>query len=205
MHYAEVTVVALIGYLLGTFPSAILVAKSNGIDITSRGSGNPGASNVARTLGWKRGVLVYALDALKGIVAVVIGRMVAGDAGAFWCAAAAIIGHMYPATRGFRGGKGVATGSGTMVVLQPIVSAILFAAWFGIAKTTKKASIASVVVTVGLPIGMAIRGTAAWQVAAMAGLAMLVVAKHVPNLRRLRAGTELSVDSGDQSNGRNAA
>ncbi|MEY2626844.1 MAG: hypothetical protein RJB08_603, partial [Actinomycetota bacterium] len=99
MHYAVVALVAVAGYFLGTFPSAIIVAKASGVDITSSGSGNPGASNVARTLGWKRGVYVYVLDALKGVAAVVIGRIVAGDAGGFWCAATAIIGHMYPATR----------------------------------------------------------------------------------------------------------
>lgn len=194
MHYAVVAIVAAVGYLLGTFPSAIIVAKSSGVDITARGSGNPGASNIARTLGWKMGVLVYVLDALKGVAAVVIGRIVAGDAGGLWCAAAAIVGHMYPITRRFKGGKGVATGSGTTFVLQPIVSVFLCVLWIAVAKTTKKASIASLVVTIGLPVAMAISGTPAWEVLAIMGLAFLVVMKHVPNLRRLRAGTELAVD-----------
>ena len=197
MHYAVVALVAVAGYFLGTFPSAIIVAKASGVDITSSGSGNPGASNVARTLGWKRGVYVYVLDALKGVAAVVIGRIVAGDAGGFWCAATAIIGHMYPATRGFKGGKGVATGSGVTVVLQPVLSAVLVVLWIVISKATKKASIASLVVTVGLPIGLAISGAPAWQVSAIAGLAFVVVMKHLPNLRRLKSGTELSLDSHD--------
>jgi len=197
VHYAVVAVIATIGYLLGTFPSAIIVAKANGIDITTQGSGNPGASNVARTLGWKRGVYVYVLDELKAVVAVVLGRLVAGDAGGFWCAATAIIGHMYPVTRGFKGGKGVATGSGSMFVLQPIVSACLGVIWIVLSKTTKKASVASLVVTIGLPIGMAINGAPAWEVLAMMGLALLVVMKHLPNLRRLRSGTELSLDARD--------
>lgn len=194
MHYAIVAAVAVVGYLLGTFPSAIIVAKAKGIDITARGSGNPGASNVARTLGWKKGVVVYFLDALKGVAAVAIGRLVAGDAGGYWCAASAIIGHVFPVTRGFRGGKGVATGSGAITVLQPVLSAILFALWMTVSKTTKKASIASIVVTTGVPVGMAIIGTPAWEVLAMIGLAFLVVARHLPNLRRLRSGTEHSLD-----------
>lgn len=194
MHYAIVAAVAVVGYLLGTFPSAIIVAKASGIDITSQGSGNPGASNVARTLGWKKGVVVYVLDALKGIVAVVVGRLVAGDAGGYWCAAAAIVGHVFPVTRGFRGGKGVATGSGAITVLQPVLSAILFALWMVVSKTTKKASIASIVVTIGVPVGTAIIGAPAWEVLAMVGLAFLVVARHVSNLRRLRSGTEHSLN-----------
>jgi glycerol-3-phosphate acyltransferase PlsY len=161
VHYAIVAAVAVVGYVLGTFPSAIIVAKANGIDITTQGSGNPGASNVARTLGWKRG---------------------------------AFVGHIFPVTRGFRGGKGVATGSGAITVLQPVLSAVLFAIWMALSKTTKKASIASVVVTVGVPIGMAIIGVPAWEILAMVGLSFLVVARHLPNLRRLRSGTEHSLD-----------
>ena len=194
MHYALVAAVTVAAYLLGTFPSAIIVARASNVDITSRGSGNPGASNVARTLGWKKGVLVYVLDALKGVVAVVIGRAVAGDAGGYWCAAAAIVGHIFPVTRGFKGGKGVATGSGSIVVLQPTIAVVLAPLWFVVSKTTKKASIASLVATVGLPVGMGIVGTPAWEILAMACLAFLVVVRHLPNLRRLKSGTEYSLD-----------
>lgn len=194
MHYAIVAVVAVVGYVLGTFPSAIIVAKASGIDITARGSGNPGASNVARTLGWKKGMLVYVLDALKGVAAVIFGRLVAGDAGGYWCAATAIVGHVFPVTRGLRGGKGVATGSGAMIVLQPVVSAFLFLLWITVSKTTKKASIASIIVTVGLPVGTIIAGAPAWEILAMTGLAFLVVVRHLPNLRRLRSGSEYSLD-----------
>lgn len=195
MHYTVVAAVAVVGYFLGTFPSAVIVARANGIDITARGSGNPGASNVARTLGWKKGVVVYVLDALKGVAAVVIGRVVAGDAGGYWCAASAVVGHVFPVSRGFRGGKGVATGSGSVLVLQPAISAVLAALWIVLSKTTKKASIASIVVTVGLPIGMGIVGSPAWEVLAMSGVAFLVVLRHLPNLRRLKSGTEHSLDS----------
>lgn len=190
MHYAIVAAVAIVGYALGTFPSAIIVAKASGVDITSQGSGNPGASNVARTLGWRKGIVVYVVDALKGVLAVVIGRLVAGDAGGYWCAATAVVGHVFPVTRGLRGGKGVATGSGAMLVLQPAVSSALAVVWVLVSKTTKKASIASIVATVGLPIGMGVIGTPAWEILAMAGLAFLVVMRHLPNLRRLRSGTE---------------
>ncbi len=204
MHFAFVAAVAVVGYALGTFPSAIMVARANGIDITSQGSGNPGASNVARTLGWKKGVAVYALDAMKGVAAVIIGRLVAGDAGGYWCAATAIVGHVFPVTRGLRGGKGVATGSGAMLVLQPVVSAVLLVVWVAVSKATKKASIASITVTVGLPVGMTIAGSPAWEILAMAGLAFLVVARHLPNLRRLRSGTEHSLNGKQSLDGKAA-
>jgi len=193
VHYVIVVAVALLGYLMGTFPSAIIIARANGIDITTQGSGNPGASNVARTLGWKKGLVVYVLDAVKGVAAVIVGRLVAGDAGGYWCAAAVIVGHVFPLTRGFHGGKGVATGSGAIVVLQPVLSTVLFALWMVVSKTTKKASIASIVVTIGVPVGTAILGAPLWEILAMVGLAMLVVARHLPNLRRLRSGTENSL------------
>jgi len=194
VHYALVAAFAVVGYVLGTFPSAVIVGRASGIDITSSGSGNPGASNVGRTLGWKKGVLVYALDALKGVIAVIIGRLVAGDAGGYWCAAAAIVGHIFPVMRAFRGGKGVATGSGSTIVLHPVVSAVLLVAWVVLSKTTKKASIASMVVTVGLPVTMGIIGTPAWEILAMAGLALLVMVRHLPNLRRLKSGSEHSLN-----------
>jgi glycerol-3-phosphate acyltransferase PlsY len=81
-----------------------------------------------------------------------------------------------------------------MLVLQPVVSAVLLVVWVAVSKTTKKASIASITVTVGLPVGMTIAGSPAWEILAMAGLAFLVVVRHLPNLRRLRSGTEHSLD-----------
>lgn len=189
---AAITVAA---YFVGTFPSAIIVSRTNGIDITSRGSGNPGASNVARTLGWKKGIIVYVLDAMKAVVAVIVGRAVAGDAGGYWCAAATIVGHIFPVMRGFKGGKGVATGSGSIAVLQPSVAVVLAPLWIVLSKVTRKASVASLVVTVALPLAMVIIGKPAWEIAAMASLAFLVVARHLPNLRRLKSGTEHSLDT----------
>jgi glycerol-3-phosphate acyltransferase PlsY len=190
VHYVVVAGAVVVAYFLGTFPSAIIVARANGIDVTAAGSGNPGASNVTRLLGWKKGVLVYVLDASKGVLAVAVGRIVAGDAGGYLCAAGALLGHIYPVTRRFSGGKGVATGSGAMFVLQPAVSAVLAVLWFTVIKFTRKASLASLVVTIALPIGMIVAGSPAWEVLAMIGLGALVVIRHLPNLRRLRSGSE---------------
>ena len=104
-------------YLLGMFPSAAMVARASGVDITAEGSGNPGASNVSRVLGWKRGVLVFVLDAAKGAIAAGVGWTIDGRASAYICVGAAALGHMFPALRRFgskrfAGGKGVATVGG---------------------------------------------------------------------------------------------
>ena len=193
VHYVVVAGAVVVAYFLGTFPSAIIVARANGIDVTKAGSGNPGASNVTRLLGWQKGVWVYALDASKGVLAVVLGRIVAGDAGGYLCAAGALLGHVYPVTRRFNGGKGVATGSGAMFVLQPAISAVLTVLWFAVTKAPKKASLASLAVTIALPVGMLVTGAQTWEVLAMVGLGALVVVRHVPNLRRLRSGNEPSL------------
>ena len=114
-------------YFLGTFPSAVMIARSRGIDITKVGSGNPGASNISRTMGRGWGIAVFVLDALKGIIPAAVGAYLLDSRPlGYAMVGAAIIGHMFPVTRGFRGGKGVATMSGSMFVLQPIVATILF-------------------------------------------------------------------------------
>lgn len=182
-------------YFLGTFPSAVLVARSRGIDITTSGSGNPGASNVSRVLGRKLGIFVFVLDGLKGAISVGAGFLAAGYAGAISLACAAVVGHVFPVTRRFKGGKGVATAGGAALALYPIVSVILLAIWITMVKLTKKASIASMIITVGLPVGILIAGRPAGEVIAIAGLAGFVIWRHWPNLKRLVRGSELSMKS----------
>lgn len=187
----------MVSYVLGTFPSAVLVARSRGVDITTQGSGNPGASNVGRTLGWQRGVLVFTLDAAKGAIAAGLGLIVAERPEAYACAAAAVLGHMFPVTRRaadrFRGGKGVAAVGGAMFVVQPLLSTLLTGVWFAVSKLTKKASLASIAIAVLMPIGMAVRGTPGWEIVATAGLGAMVIARHWPNIRRLMQREELSL------------
>src|SRR4051794_5019137 len=88
-----------VGYLLGMFPSAMLVARARGVDITKQGSGNPGASNVIRVLGWKAGAVVMLADFAKGAVAAGAGLAVGGRAAAYIVGIAAVVGHTYPLGR----------------------------------------------------------------------------------------------------------
>ncbi len=181
-----------LAYLLGTFPSAVLVARARGIDITSSGSGNPGASNVSRLLGRRLGVLVFVLDGLKGALSVLAGFLAFEYAGALILACAAVIGHVFPITRRFKGGKGVATAGGAMLALYPVVSLGLLVLWLVVVKLSKKASLASLAIVVGLPIGLVIVGRPATEIVTTIGLGVLVIWRHWPNLKRLMRGQELS-------------
>lgn len=168
-----------------------MVARSKGIDITAVGSGNPGASNVARVLGTGWGVLVFVLDGLKGAIPALTGTLLDQPEGAYVLLAAAVVGHMYPITRGWRGGKGVATVGGGIVVLHPVLFAVLTGVWVAIRRSTGKASLGSIAIAVGLPAGLAITGAPAWEVAAAIALSVLVMLRHVDNIRRLLGGREL--------------
>lgn len=185
--------VVLFAYLLGTFPSAILVARANGVDISKFGSGNPGASNVTRALGWRKGVWVYVLDASKGALATGIGLIVGGLPLAYWCAAAAIIGHMYPVFRHFRGGKGVATGSGALLVVQPILAPLAVALWWIVTKLTGKAALGSVIAVAFVPLGLLWEGAPAWEFFAVAACSGLILSKHWSNIVRLIRREERSL------------
>lgn len=180
-------------YALGTFPSAVMIARSKGVDITKVGSGNPGASNISRTFGKPWGVLVFVLDGLKGALPAAVGVWALDDRKvAYGMVIASVLGHMFPATRRFKGGKGVATMAGAAFVLQPLISAILGVLWYAAMKASKKASVGSLVVMVGLPVGVAIKGAPGWEIACTIAVNSLVMVRHTENIKRLIGGQELS-------------
>jgi glycerol-3-phosphate acyltransferase PlsY len=178
-------------YLLGTFPSAVLVARAGGHDVTAEGSKNPGASNVARLMGWKAGLLVLVADFGKGAIASGVGLAVAGRGGAFALGIAAVLGHMFPVTRRFKGGKGVATAGGMLVVLYPVIVVILGVVWFLVARVLKLASVGSLLCAVLFPVLVGVAGYGVEEVVAISALAVVVIARHAANVRRLVQGREL--------------
>lgn len=182
-----------VAYLLGTFPSAELVARAAGVDVRAAGSGNPGASNVARLLGWRAGALVLLADFAKGAVAAGAGLALDGRRGAYVLGAAAIVGHVFPVTRRFRGGKGVATGGGVLLVVFPLVLLAAAAVWLLLARVAHRASIASIAAAVLVPAGVVVGGGTVGDLAAVGALAALVLVRHAPNLRRLVRGEELGL------------
>lgn len=171
-------------YLLGTFPTATLVARARGRDVDREGSGNPGASNVTRLLGWRAGLLVFVADGAKGAIPAAVGLALDGRRGAFVLGAAALLGHIFPVTRRFRGGRGVATATGVSLVIFPIITVALAVVWVVVARLIGKASVASLAVIVAFPILVAVfhDGTEAIVTAA---LGALIVIRHAPNLVRL--------------------
>jgi acyl phosphate:glycerol-3-phosphate acyltransferase len=190
----EVALLVPVAYLLGTFPSATLVARRRGVDITAAGSGNPGASNTFRLLGWKAGALVFAMDVLKGALAALAGLAVDGHRGAYVLGVAAVLGHVLPVTRRFKGGRGVATGAGVMLVIFPLLTLAMAALWIVLARVTHKASVASITVAIVFPVAVALAGHEAGDIIVISVMALLVVARHLSNLRRLVKGEELGLD-----------
>ncbi|MGI9600986.1 MAG: glycerol-3-phosphate acyltransferase [Acidimicrobiales bacterium] len=175
-------IAAVVSYLIGTFPSAQLVA---GRAVTRQGSGNPGASNTMRIAGRRAGAAVLALDLAKGAVPTLIALMVSGRGLAALCWAAAVAGHVFPVTRRFRGGKGVATGAGGAIVLYPLIGLVLAPLFVVVTRLTGKASLGSLAIAVGLVAGVVVTGRPTWEVVVTTAIVVLVVARHAANIARL--------------------
>ena len=183
-------VLVVLAYLLGTLPSALVVAGRQGVDPTTAGSGNPGATNVYRTAGRWAGLAVFLADAGKGAGAATLGLLVGGRPLGLACWAAATLGHVLPVTRRFRGGKGVATAGGGSLVLFPVVAAGTFVLFGLMARITGKASLGSITIAVALPVAVAGTGRGLGEVLVAVGICALVLVRHVANIRRLVAGEE---------------
>lgn len=178
----------VVSYAFGTIPSAIVVARAKGVDITTFGSGNPGASNVARAIGWKYGIIVFAIDAAKGALPAVV--MLGHRPTAYLCGAAAILGHIFPVNRQFKGGKGIATGGGVLLALHPPIMVIAVAVWVVVMKLSKKASVASIVIVPLVLVLLAVWGKPTWEILSFIGIGLLIEIRHLSNIKRLLTGSE---------------
>jgi len=182
--------VTALAHALGTLPVAHVVGRRAGVDPTTAGSGNPGASNVYRTAGRRAGLLVFAGDAAKGALAVAVGWLAGDRVLAVVCGLAAVLGHVAPVTRRFRGGKGVATAAGVLVVLFPIVALVAVPSWLLVAKVTGKASLASIVAVVGAAVVIWFRSPPVEELLGVVAIVVVVVLRHASNIRRLLRGEE---------------
>ncbi|MCS6866923.1 MAG: glycerol-3-phosphate 1-O-acyltransferase PlsY [Gemmataceae bacterium] len=198
----------LAAYLIGALPFGYVVGRLRGVNLFDVGSGNIGATNVARVLGWPWGVLVFVGDFLKGVVPVVMAvpwaTELAGGAATIGsedvlrvgCAALAFLGHLFPVYLGFRGGKGIATGAGTIFVLVPLPAIVAVTMWGVVLLVTRMVSVASlaaVSVLVLVHLATVDSPFAAQHVPVTLYLILgtgLVFVKHRANLRRLLTGTE---------------
>lgn len=179
-----------IGYLLGSIPSGILLARALGLgNLREIGSGNIGATNVLRTGSKGAAAATLLLDAAKGAVAVLLARWLAGPDAAQLAALAAFLGHCFPVWLGFRGGKGVATFLGILLALAWPVGLLCCAAWLATALLMRISSLSALVAAVTAPLWMWLLGY--WSMIALGTLlAALVLWRHRTNIARLRAGTE---------------
>lgn len=199
MSAAIILTTALSTFLLGSIPNGFLLAKTKGIDIREHGSKNIGATNVLRVLGKGPGYTVFALDALKGVCAVLLGGWLTSwrpdylgqITGGIGC----ILGHSYTPWLGFKGGKGVATTAGVLLTLFPLVLLTVLSVWLFFFYTTRYVSVASMAAAASMPL-------AVWAIAVRinpqampllffsAIIGLLIILRHKPNIIRLRNGTE---------------
>ena len=138
-----------------------------------------------RVAGRRAGATVLIGDVLKGLIPTALGYLADGRPLATACGIAAMVGHVAPMLRGFRGGKGVSTLGGACILLHPIVSLCVVAIWALVMRTFRVASVGSLVMALLLPVGVALRGRPGWEVAAMAGAAAVIFVRHWSNIVRL--------------------
>lgn len=186
------------GYLLGSIPFGYLIARlSGGRDIRNEGSGNIGATNVTRTLGIGPGLLTLALDAGKGACAVWLATRLGGDSALplAFAAVGAILGHLFPVWLRFRGGRGVATAIGAFLVIGWIATIADLFIWVVAMAIWRYASLSSILWAALLPLflyWLYIPGHHPPESISIAGIiaALLILWRHLPNLRRLIEGSE---------------
>jgi glycerol-3-phosphate acyltransferase PlsY len=185
----------VLAYLAGSIPSAFLAGKAKGVDLRTVGSGNLGATNVFRTLGWKIGLTVYLADCLKGFLPVALLPGAFGTGAIGWRIAygvAAIAGHVKPVfLLGKGGGKGVATASGVFLALAPMAMLFSMLSFAAVVALSGYVSLGSLVSAVVLVLAVAVRGTGGLPLLLTVALvAAFVFWTHRANIGRLRAGTE---------------
>jgi glycerol-3-phosphate acyltransferase PlsY len=193
MSVVSILFVVLVGYFLGAISFAVIVARSQGVDIFKEGSGNPGATNVKRVLGRKWGNITFALDALKGFVAAGWPLLAYGGDNrlAVIGLIAAILGHSFSVFLKFRGGKGVATTIGGLLALMWGVLLIGLVVWLVVFYTSKVVALASILFAVSLPISAYfIYGPQDPRFYLGLILAVLIVVRHRSNIARMFSGNE---------------
>jgi acyl phosphate:glycerol-3-phosphate acyltransferase len=186
--------IALLGYLLGSFPTGYLAGRLRGVDIRTVGSGNIGATNAFRILGKPAGTIVLAIDALKGLGACRAVPLLFSSAPSenmrIIGGLAAILGHNYTCWLRFKGGKGIATSAGVLLGWLPACLAIILGVWLLVFAVSRYVSLASIAAAGALPLAAWLT-SASQRMVLIAGLVgALAIYKHRSNIRRLLNGTE---------------
>lgn len=193
----------LLAYLVGAIPTGLLIARHKGIDIRSVGSGNIGATNVFRSVGKGWGLATFAADALKGMLPTLLLPVIVekwagqttNDAFALFCAACTIVGHVWPVYLGFRGGKGMATSAGALIVVAPWATMIALGVFAILLRSTRYVSVGSIGAAVALIVScwMFYATGDLVRPVALTAVGLLGIWRHRSNIQRLREGTESRV------------
>lgn len=200
MPFLAYLLAAVGGYLLGSLPTGYLVGRARGVNLRSVGSGNIGATNAMRVLGWQAGAFVLVVDALKGLAAVLLAGQTlpaglgwgnaAGEPLALVAGVAAILGHNYTCWLGFKGGKGIATSAGVLLALMPAALGWCFLVWVGVFVVSRYVSLASIAAAAALPLTAWFTGRGPLLTVVGLAVGALAIHRHRANIRRLLNGTE---------------
>lgn len=188
MNFILLGAVGVIAYFIGNISPSTIMAKRRGLDIKKEGSGNAGTTNALRVMGKKAGAITCIVDILKGVAAVLIGMLAAGPVGGYLCALCVFLGHVWPIVYKFRGGKGVATAFGAVLMVNPLLALIALGIVIIVVLISKRMSVGSIVGCIAFAI-LSIFLEPGFFVYALV-MAVIMLVKHRANIVRLMHGEE---------------
>jgi glycerol-3-phosphate acyltransferase PlsY len=181
----------LLGYLLGSVPVGFILGLRSGIDVRETGSGNVGATNVARVVGKRQGILTLIADTAKGFLPVILAMQLGASlAATVLVGAAAFLGHLYPIFLKFKGGKGVATALGVFLAVAPMATLVLVALFAVTVLASRIVSLSSILTAVAAPIIFWLFSYPPLVVGMAAFIALAITCRHRSNIRRMMNGSE---------------
>ena len=187
-------ILMIIAYLLGSFPSALVIGKTfYNKDIRNYGSGNLGSTNAFRVLGKKGGAIVFILDILKGGLAFLIAKYAGATISPLIIAVFALIGHIYPIFANFKGGKAVATSAGIILFYSPLLCITLFIIFVITLKIWKMVSLSSTIISIAAVFIVWLGNYDLTARIMLTIFAVFIIIKHIPNYKRILNGTENKV------------
>ncbi len=190
----ETILLIILAFILGSIPFGVIIAKLKGIDLKQTGSGNIGATNVLRTMGKGSAVLTLLGDVLKGSIAVLIGKYLSvGPLYEGIIGLSSILGHNFSLFLKFRGGKGVATSIGVLLIYSPKTAILTLIIWLLTALITKYSSLGAIVSFGFLPLNIAIFDYSSSKLIIAVMITLLILIRHTGNIERLLKGTERKI------------
>ena len=189
--YIKLILSAIVGYLLGSLNSSLIIGRFYGVDVRKHGSGNAGTTNTLRTLGKKAALLVLLGDVVKGILAYIAGYYIyGGQLGGMLGGTAAIFGHVWPLYFGFKGGKGVLTSLAVLLLIDWPIALGLLGVFIIIVLLTRYVSLGSILAAALFPAAAVVLGRSIETIIFSGIIAVLIIVKHHTNIKRLLDHTE---------------